>query len=300
MRFLVTGATGFLGRPLCERLRDRGHDVVVVSRNASRAGHSLPFAKVHTWQPQAGPPPTAALDGCDGIVNLMGESVQGRWNAQKMTAIRNSRVLGTQNLVAGLAAMSSPPKVLVSASAIGFYGDRGDETLNEDSPAGPQRFGSVCTDWEAAAMQARELGVRVAVVRTGIALDPAGGALQRMLLPARLGLGGPLGSGRQWWSWIHREDVVGIYLFALESSASGALAGSSPQPVRQKDFARTLGRVLRRPAFLPVPAFVLKLLLGEFSFELLSSKRIAPKRLLDQGYRFRHPDLEPALRDLLA
>lgn len=300
MRVLVTGATGLLGRTLCEELHARGHDVVVVSRNAERARRALPFAQAHAWQPQAGPPPPAALDGCEGIVNLMGESVQGRWSAQKVAAIYDSRVLGTRNLVAGVATMSPRPKVLVSASAIGFYGDRGDEILDETSVAGPERFGAVCTDWEAAAQAALDLGVRVAVVRTGIVLDRAGGALERMLLPAKLGLTGPLGSGRQWWAWIHRDDVVSVYRFALESATVGVLAGSSPNPVRQRDFARVLGQVLGRPAFLPAPAFALKLLFGEFSFELLSSKRILPKRLLEQGFRFQHPDLEPALRDLLA
>lgn len=300
MNVLITGATGFIGSQLVQRLQTAGHRPSVLTRDPERARAKLPgIAAAHPWSPLEGPPPAEALRNVDAVVHLAGEPVNGRWTEAKKRAIRDSRVVGTRNLVAAIGAAETPPSVLVSGSAIGFYGDRGDERLTEESAPGDDFLADTCKAWEAEADRAREHGVRVRKLRTGIVLEPGGGALDQMLLPARLGLSGPLGSGRQWWSWVHMDDEIGLIEHALTVEGSGPLNATAPEPVRQKEFAKTLGRVLGRPAFLPAPAFALKVVLGGFAVELLSSKRVLPEATQASGYRFRHPELEEALRDLL-
>ena len=300
MKVLVTGATGFVGRRLCEALNQRGHSVVVLSRNGFTAKQSLPLIdQAFSWQPASEPAPQEAFDEVGGVIHLLGESVQGRWNAAKKAAIRDSRVIGTRNLVAGMARLESRPKVLVSASAIGYYGDRGDEELSEESTPGDDFLAGVSREWENEAITAERLGVRVALPRVSVVLAPGGGALGAMLLPFKLGAGGPLGSGRQWWSWIHRDDLVEMMIHLLEGDFSGPVNGAAPNPVRQKEFAQVLGKVLRRPSFMPAPAFALRIVLGGFSTELLSSKRVLPKATARMGFSFRYPGLEEALREAL-
>lgn len=300
MKILVTGATGFIGSHLCERLREQEHEVLALSRDAGQARSRVRgLTDAWNWSPLEEPAPREALESADAVVHLAGEPVNGRWTAAKRRAIHDTRVVGTRNLVAGIAAAARRPRVLVSGSAIGYYGDRNDEPLPESARAGDDFLAGVCREWEGAAREAERLGVHVVRVRTGIVLGRGGGALEQMLLPAKLGVSGPLGSGRQWWAWIHIDDEVRILAHALELERSLALNAASPQPVRQKEFARSLGRVLGRPAFLPAPALVLRLVLGGFSSELLSSKRIVPEATLASGYRFRHPELPATFEDLL-
>jgi uncharacterized protein (TIGR01777 family) len=302
MRILISGATGFVGQALCESLRKDGHELAALARRPeqtlARVGSlSTAFA----WDAAAGEPPAEALAGIDAVIHLAGEPVVGLWTQAKREAIRSSRVDGTRRLVDGLNRLDQPPRVFISASAIGYYGDRGDEALSEDSPPGEGFLSEVSVAWEQQARRAEQSGLRALQLRIGIVLEAGGGALGAMLTPAKLGLGGPLGSGRQWWSWIHRDDLVGLIRLALENdSLHGPLNATAPAAARQKDFARTLGRVLRRPAFLPAPAFALRALLGGFSDELLSSKRVLPEKALAVGYRFMHPEIEPALRSILA
>lgn len=299
MKILLTGATGFIGARLCEVFSQAGHTLTALSRDPVSAKRRVPqLAEAFHWSPLT--LPAQALEGCDAVVNLAGESVAGRWTDAKRKAIRESRVLGTKQLVTAFAQLAQKPKVLISASAIGYYGDRSEELLTEDSAPRTDFLAQVCQEWEREAEQAAQLGVRVVRLRIGIVLGPGGGALQAMLPIFKLGGGGPLGPGRQWWSWVHRDDVVGLIAHALEKSdLSGPVNVTAPQAVRQKEFAQVLGRVLRRPAFMPAPAFALKFVLGEFSNELLSSKRVLPKRAQETGYRFRFAELEPALGDIL-
>ncbi len=282
MRIAVTGASGFVGRRVCEVSRARGHEVIALGR---ASGDRL-------WDPLAGPAP---LEGAEAVVHLAGESVAGgRWTRKRMARIRDSRVAGTRNLVAGIAA--AKPRVLVSASAIGYYGDRGEEELTEDSPAGDDFLAGVCREWEA---EAAASGVRTVRVRTGIVLGPDGGALAKMLTPFKLGLGGRLGSGQHWMSWVHRDDLADLFLHAIGSeSLSGPLLGTAPNPVRNFEFTRTLGRVLGRWTIIPMPRWQVRLLFGKVAAVLLGSQRCRPKRTLESGFAFRHADLEPALRAL--
>ena len=297
MKILITGATGFLGRRVCEVLSQAGHTIVALSRDPTKAKQRVPaLTEAFRWDALA-----EALKGCDAVVHLAGETVAGRWTDEKKKAIRDSRVLGTRNLVENIAKLDLRPKVLISASAIGYYGDRGEETLTEDSPPGSDFLAQVCQAWESEAARAENFGIRVVRLRIGLVLGPGGGALQALMPIFKLGLGGPLGSGRQFWSWVHRDDVAGAILFALErDDLRGPINVTAPQPVRQREFAQILGHVLRRPAILPAPAFALKLILGEFASELLSSKKVLPQRLQQQGYQFRFAELEPALRALVA
>ena len=300
MNVLVTGATGFIGSHLCSALKDAGHTVTALSRNGARAEKALPaLSGAQSWDSLAGPPPTSAFQGIDAVVHLAGESVAGRWTRSKRRAIRDSRLLGTRNLVEGMLASDPSPGVMVSASAIGYYGDRGDEELVEESAPGDDFLAEVCKGWEHETRRAEDAGVTVTRLRTGIVLGNGSGALQQMLTPAKLGLGGPLGSGGQWWSWIHLDDMVGVVQHALARESSTVLNTTAPEPARQRDFAKAMGSVLRRPAFLPAPAFALKLMLGGFSTELLGSKRVLPKHLQEAGYEFRFPTLAGALQDLL-
>jgi uncharacterized protein len=300
MRALVTGATGFVGQRLLAGLQQP----VVLSRDAAKAEQSLKAfgAKAFAWEPQSGPPPAAAFEDIDTVFHLAGDPVaEGRWTAAKKARIRDSRVIGTRNLVSGLRLLSVKPRVLVSASAVGIYGSRGDEPLDETSAAASDFLADVCAGWEREAIAARELGVCVVPIRIGIVLGKGGGALAKMLFPFQLGLGSPLGSGRQYMPWIHLDDLVELMLFAArEEQVSGPLNGASPTPVTNREFTKTLGRVLGRPTFLPpIPRFVLRTMLGEFADILLQSQRVIPRAAEAAGFAFEFRELEPALRDVL-
>ena len=293
MRALVTGATGFIGRRLVREL-DRP---LILSRRPEEARKILGAAEVHAWNPEEGPPPVEAFEGVEAIFHLAGDSVaSGRWTAAKKARIRRSRVQGTANLVEGLRNLKSRPRVLVSASAVGYYGSRGDEVLEEASAPGTDFLAGVSVAWEAEAGRARELGLRVVTVRNGMVLGAGGGALARMLLPFKLGLGGRLGDGRHWMPWVHLDDVVGLMLDAAKSEISGAMNAVAPEPVINQEFTRTLARVLHRPAVFPVPRFALALLFGELSTLLLASQRVVPRVAERAGYKFRFTSLEEALR----
>ena len=300
MKIVVTGATGFVGRRLSEKLKQAGWQVVALTRDAESAASRAPALEAaYAWNPLSESAPAEAFDGADAVVHLAGETVVGRWTQAKRDAIRDSRVIGTRNLVNGLRDLSAKPPILVSASAVGFYGDRGDEELDETSASGDDFLAEVCRAWEAESNKAGEFGMQVAQVRIGVVLAQGGGALDAMLTPFRLGAGGPLGSGRQWWSWIHRDDLCDLILHLIQRGESGVFNGTAPHPLSQKDFARVLGRVLRRPSFMPAPAFALKIVLGGFATELLSSKKVLPTATQASGFSYRFADLEPALREAL-
>jgi uncharacterized protein (TIGR01777 family) len=297
MRTLVTGATGLLGRALL-----RGLDgVVILCRDPARARLAFPGIEAHAWSATAAPPPADALREIDVVFNLAGEPLaEGRWTQDKKRRIRDSRVLGTRNLVAGLAARTSRPRVLVSASAVGYYGDRGDEELDEMSSPGRGFLADVCAEWEAEAMAAEALGIRVICVRFGIVLAPGGGALAKMLPPFRLGVGGKLGDGGQWMSFVHIDDAIGILLHASrQDSCRRAVNAVAPVPVTNTEFTRTLGRALHRPAFLAVPEAALRLALGEMSGMLTTSQRVFPRLAERTGYTFQYRDLAAALAAVL-
>jgi uncharacterized protein len=299
MRVTLTGATGLIGSALVDRLRTRGDEVTVLSRSPERARAALAVDAV-AWDPTTGSAPTAALAGRDAVVHLAGENVAQRWTARAKEAIRESRVAGTHNLVAGLRLAAERPPVLVCASAVGYYGPRGDEVLDEAAPPGSDFLARVVVDWEAAAREAEALGTRVTRVRVGVVLDRAGGALAKMLPFFRLGVGGPVAGGRQWLPWIHRDDVLGVLLAALDGGAwSGAVNATAPDPARNREFSRALGRALHRPAVAPVPSLAVRALYGEMADIVVHGQRAVPRRTLELGYRFRHPELGAALRSAL-
>jgi len=301
MRALVTGATGFVGRRLLGKLQQP----VVLSRNVAKAEQALKAlaVKAFSWEPQTEPPPAAAFAGVDTVFHLAGDPVaEGRWTSAKKARIKESRVIGTRNLVAGLKNLASRPRVLVSASAVGIYGSRGDEALDETSAPAADFLADVCAGWEREAGAARELGIRVVPIRIGIVLGKRGGALSKMLTPFRLGLGSPLASGRQYMPWVHIDDLVELMLFAArDERITGPLNGVAPSPVTNREFTKTLGRVLGRPTFFPpVPRFVLRTMLGEFADVLLASQWVYPRAAEAAGFSFRFRELEPALRDILS
>ena len=302
MRIAITGATGLIGKSLCPRLQKEGKELVLFARNTRSAQSSFPGARVLEWDAVAGPPPVGSLDGVDAVVHLLGEGIaDGRWSSSRKQAIRESRIEGTRNLVEGLRHSSGPPGLLVSGSAIGFYGSRGDEELDESSERGGGFLGDVCQAWEGQARAAEALGTRTVLLRTGIVLSPRGGALAKMLPPFRMFVGGALGSGKQWMSWIHIDDEVGLIRHILNSDElQGAVNATAPGPVTNSRFSKTLGRVLGRPSIFSVPGLALKLLMGEMAQELLlNGQKVLPRRALASGYSFKFPELEDALRDLL-
>jgi hypothetical protein len=298
VRIVLAGATGFLGGLLRQRLGS-SHELVLLTR---RPRGTSGMTEIE-WQPDGTAGPWArALDGADAVVNLAGQPLVGRrWSPSRKTALVQSRVEPTRSLVAAIDRASARPRLLISASAVGYYGPHGDEALTEDSAAGHDFLASLCVDWENAALAAETLGTRVVTIRTGLVLSERGGALKPMLLPFRLGLGGPIGSGAQYWPWIHADDWSGIVEFLLDqSTVSGAMNLTAPTPVTNAAFAMILGAVLRRPAILPAPRFVLRVLLGEVADALLlSGQRAEPGRALALGYRFVYEDLETALRQIL-
>jgi len=295
MRISVTGSSGLIGSALVPFLTAEGHEVgrIVRSTTAGAAGR---------WDPGAGHVDAGAVNGKDAVVHLAGETIAGgRWSAARKARIRDSRVVGTRAVAEAVARADPRPKALLCASAMGFYGDRGDERLTEASAPGSGFLSEVSREWEEACAPARDQGVRVVNLRFGIVLSPAGGALGKMLLPFRLGAGGVVGSGRQWWSWVALDDALGAIRHALVTPGLiGPLNVVAPNPVTNAEFTRTLGRVLGRPTLFPVPAFAARLALGEMADALLlASARVAPERLQQAGYVFRHPELEGALRHVL-
>jgi uncharacterized protein (TIGR01777 family) len=285
LRVTLTGATGLIGQRLTRALRDRGDEITVLSRSG-RPG-TVP------WDPVAGPAPADALEGRDAVVHLAGEPVAQRWSAASKERIERSREIGTRNLVAAL----GDEVALVSSSAVGYYGPHGDEPLDESAPPGDDFLARVCVKWEAEAL--KHTG-RVVVVRTGVVLDQQGGALAKMLPFFKAGIGGPVAGGKQYMPWIHVDDVIGIYLRAVsDPSWSGPVNATAPEPVTNKDFSRALGRVLRRPAFAPVPAFAIKTLYGEMADIVTTGQRALPRRAQELGYTFQQTALEPALRSAL-
>jgi len=293
----VTGATGLIGPSLVGALRERGAQVSVLTRDPERASALLGEVAAVGWEPMSEPAPSEALAGSDAVVHLAGAPVAQRWSAKARQAIRESRVTGTRNLLAGLARAEPRPRTLVSSSAIGYYGAHGEEPLDEDAPPGDDFLARVCVEWEAAAAAAGELGVRVVQARTGVVLDRAGGALGKMLPAFRLGVGGPVAGGYQYVSWIHARDVVGMMLAALEDERwSGPINATAPEPVRNRELSKVLGRVLGRPSFLPVPGLALRALYGQMAEIVTTGARVMPAKPLVLGYEFAHPQLEPALR----
>ena len=290
---VITGGRGTVGRALARALRAVGRPLRVLTRDEPRGPDE------RRWNPRA--PDPSQFDGAHSIVCLAGENLGARWTRARRRAIRDSRVEGTRAVVRALAAIPAPPGALISASAVGFYGDRGDELLDERSTTGEGFLADVAREWEAAALSAEPLGIRVVRPRFGVVLSAEGGALEPMLPIFRLGLGGPIGSGRQWWSWISIEDLVAILILAIDDpQLSGALNAVSPAPVTQSEFSRALGRALGRPALIPVPRFALRLRFGAMADEmLLASQRVLPRRLNDRGFRFRHGSLDHALDDLI-
>jgi hypothetical protein len=301
VKVLVTGASGLIGRALSDALFARGDEVVGLSRDPGRAREANPRVEWVRWEPTLERPPGEAFEGVDGVVNLVGESIAQRWNDDVKRKIMDSRRTATHNLVQAIEGLERKPAVLVSQSAIGFYGDRGDSPLDEGSTPGAGFDSEVAQEWEKAARGVEAAGVRLAIVRTGQVLDPHGGFLGELVTPFKLGVGGPLAGGAQYVSWIHRDDEVGLLLWALDTdSVSGVVNASAPEPVTNKDFSKTLGRVLGRPAVLPIPGFVLDLKFGpEFGRIARGGQRVLPRRTQELGYEFRHPRLEEALRDLL-
>jgi uncharacterized protein (TIGR01777 family) len=292
MRIVIGGASGFLGRPLVERLRAAGHDVVRLVRREPSAPDELP------WRPSQEALDPSVVDGADAAINLAGVGVgDHRWTEDYRRLIRSSRLNSTQTLARCIAAAAKPPRVLLNASAVGYYGDTGDREVDEAAPAGSGYFPELCQAWEAATAPAEEAGIRVVHLRSGPVLGPGGGLLGPMLPLFKLGLGGPLGNGRQWMPWISRADELGAIEFLLSADrVTGAVNLTGPAPVPNKEFARTLGRVLHRPALLPVPALALRVVIGEFGPESIISQRVLPAVLAGAGYRFQHSDLESALR----
>lgn len=295
MRVTLTGATGRIGTRLVTALRARGDDVTVLSRNPGGARSAL-GVEAHAWQPESDPAPAAALAGRDAVLHLAGEDVAQRWSEDTKRRLLDSRELGTRNLVEGLRAAEPRPGVLVSASAVGYYGPRGDEPVTEDAEPGDDFLARVCAAWEREAAAAEVLGVRVVRVRTGVVLDKGGGALAKMLPFFRLGIGGPVAGGRQYMPWIHVDDLVGIYLAALDGEEwSGPVNATAPAPATNEDFSKALGRALHRPALAPVPAFAIRALYGEMASIVVTGQRAVPERAQALGYRFAHADLDEAI-----
>ena len=292
MRVFITGGSGFVGSHLAKRLREDGHQVIILTRKGSGGADFLQGdPKIPgKWQEE--------VAKCDLLVNLAGASIFGKWTPQYKEELRLSRILTTRNLVDAIP--QGARVTLMSTSAVGYYGFRGDEELDESSPPGSDFLAKLAVDWEAEARRAEDKGARVVIMRFGIVLGGTGGALQQMVKPFKWFVGGPIGSGRQWFSWIHIEDLVeAIYFLASLDGASGPFNLTSPNPVRNKDFSKALGRVLGRPACFPTPGFMIKLVLGEFGSVILEGQRVLPKRLLEAGFNFKYPKVDEALKAAL-
>lgn len=301
MRVLVTGASGLIGSALCDALFARGDDVVGLSRDPGRARRTNPRVTWHRWEPTLERPDPVAFEGVEGVVNLVGERIDQRWTDEAKQKIMETRRQGTHNLVQAIGALEQPPKVLVSQSAVGYYGDRGDEEVDESAGPGSSFDSEVTQAWEAAAHELDGSEVRLVIVRTGQVLTPQGGMLKELLTPFKLGVGGPLAGGKQYVAWIDLEDEIGILLWALDGeNVSGVVNATAPNPVTNKEFSKALGRAVNRPAVAPVPGLVLDVKFGkEFGQVLRGGQRVIPKRTQELGYSFKHPDLDEALAGLV-
>lgn len=307
MKIVVAGGSGFLGSPLAETYAEDGHDVRVLTRSLPagesrhESGTGVPGITSVGWKPDGQSGPWAsAIDGADAVINLAGASIgDKRWTPQHKAALRDSRILSTRSLAAAITAAASPPRVFVSSSAIGYYGAAGNEPKTETSPAGSDFLAQLCEDWEAEARRAERPGMRLAIIRTGIVLERSGGSLPRMITPFRLFAGGPLGSGRQYMSWIHRLDWVEMVKWIVETAdASGRFNLTAPHPVTNREFSKALGRALKRPALLPVPKIALKVALGEFAEYVVTGQRVLPVHAQALGYHFRYPEIDIAFRGI--
>lgn len=305
MKVAVTGATGLVGTRLVERLKQEGHVIVVLTRDAERAqrlfpSSAFPTLEVVAYQPKQAGDWQRAVEGCDGVVNLAGEPLfGGRWTPARKQEILESRQLGTRTVVQAIAQAQQRPQVLVSTSAIGYYGTSETASFDETSPAGHDFLAKVCQTWEAEAQTVKAFGVRLVILRMGIVLAP-GGALAQMLPPFRLGVGGPIGSGRQWFSWVHRDDAVDLILYALtQPSVSGVLNATAPEPVRMAELCNALGKAVNRPSWLPVPGFALEVLLGDAAQVILEGQRVLPQQTRAAGFQFQYPEVAPALQQVV-
>lgn len=301
MRIVITGGTGLIGSAVAREMGSAGHEVVVLTRDPSRAGPLPPNTRATQWDGRAAGDWAKLLDGDTVIVHLAGDAIAaGRWTEEKKRRIRDSRVESGRAVLAAVRQAKTKPRALLQGSAVGYYGDAGDEVVTETHPPGDDFLARVCVEWEDSTAEVAALGVRRPVLRTGIVLSDQGGALPRMALPFRMLAGGPLGNGRQWFPWIHEADEVGAIRFLIErEDADGPFNLTAPAPLTNRDLSRALGQVLHRPSFAPAPGFALRLLLGEMADALLHGQRAVPRRLLDLGYVFRYPDALGALRSLL-
>ena len=303
MNVLITGATGYIGTRLTGALAGEGYSVSALSRDAERARRRLPLLeRVDRWQPGRAAPPADVFAGIDAVVHLAGERLPiGHLTAGRTRRLGATRLVVLRSLIEGLTGSASKPRTLVVAGAVGYYGDHGDGAIDEEQGPGDSLLSLGLVEYEQAAMAAGRQGLRVVVVRTGLVIGPGKGCgfMDTNLPLYRMGLGGPMGSGRQWWPWVHVDDVVGIQTLALQGGLEGPVNATAPEPVRQRQFARALGTAVRRPSFMPAPGFMVKLLAGQAAGEVLGSKRVVPRKALESGYRFRFPTLEPALTDAL-
>jgi uncharacterized protein len=301
MRVLVTGATGLIGSALCDALLARGDEVVGLTRDPDRARPKNPTVHWHAWQATTERPPAEALNGVDGVVNLIGEEINQRLTDRAKVRVRESRLVSTRNLLQGIEAAPSKPKVFIGQSAIGYYGDRGAKILDEESQSGDGFTAEISIDWETAEQKAEGIVTRVVIFRTGLVISKRGGLLKQLLLPFKLGVGGPIAGGEQFMSWIHIDDEVGLLLWALDNDrVSGIVNATAPNPVTNRELSKALGRALHRPAFMPVPKFAVSALRGgELADAVAGGARVLPRRALDLGYEFRHPELDEALRSAL-
>jgi uncharacterized protein len=301
--YVLTGATGLIGRRVYRALRDRGDNIIVLTRNPERAKSRFPdAAQVLLWAPGVAGAWSAAIDGSDGVIHLAGEPIaEERWTEEYKKRIHSSRVEGTREIVDAIASAEQKPAVLVSVSGVGYYGDTRDVPVDEGSAAGSDFLAGVCVDWETEARRANDFGVRVVTPRLGIVLADDGGALEKLLTPFKMFAGGPVGNGEQWFPWVHIDDVVGLILHAIETQElHGVVNAVSPGLVRNRDFAIALGEALKRPARFAVPGFVIKLALGEFGETLLGGQRVSPRRTLESGYSFIYTDIQTALGTLVS
>lgn len=305
MKVAITGATGFVGSRLVEKLHDREHQILVFTRNSTKAKKVFPnsaFPNLETieYNPKESGDWQQAISGCDAVINLAGEPISERWTPQHKREIMESRQLGTRKIVEAIKQAESKPEVLINSSAIGYYGTSETATFDESSASGNDFLAQVCQQWEAEAEKVKEAGVRLVIIRTGIVLGN-GGALAKMIGPFKMFAGGPIGSGRQWFSWIHREDLVNLIIEALKrADMEGVYNATAPNPVKMAQFCQTLGDVLHRPSWLPVPDFALELLLGDGAKVVLEGQQVLPKKTQSAGFQYQYPTLKPALTEILA
>ena len=306
MKIAITGATGFVGCSLVARLQEEGHQVIILTRNTSYArkifpSQAFPNLEIVNYTPTILGSWQNAISGCDSVVNLAGESIaEGRWTEEKKQEILNSRQLTTQNIVTAIANAEQKPSVLISTSAIGYYGTSETATFTENSPSGNDFLAEVCQAWEAEAQKVSDAGVRLVILRLGVVLGMDGGALAKMITPFKMFAGGPIGSGNQWFSWIHRDDVVNLIIQAVtDSSMSGVYNATAPNPVRMNELSQTMGTVMNRPSWLPVPGFAIEALLGDGAIVVLEGQQVLPERTLTTGFKYQYPNLQAALTEIL-